>query len=70
MEPILDTKGKKIKVKLTGIDGNAFSILGACNEAMKAAGVSKEIRTAFYNEATSGDYDNLLQTAMRYFEVK
>jgi hypothetical protein len=70
MEPILDKNGKQIKVKLLGADGNAFSILGLCDRAMKKAGIDNDIRDDFFTEATAGNYDALLQTAMKYFDVE
>ena len=58
-----------ITVRLTGRDGNAFSLLGAVSRALRSAGVpDKEVRE-FFKEATSGDYDHLLQTAMRWVTV-
>ncbi len=68
-EIIKDKNGNKIKVKLIGQDGNAFAILSRCNTAMALAGVPKEQRDAFYKEATSGDYNALLVTAIKYFDV-
>ena len=65
----METKYPEIKVKLTGEDGNAFSILGRVTRAMRHASVSKEERDAFHAEATSGDYDHLLATAMRWVDV-
>tara|TARA_Y100001951_G_scaffold83931_1_gene73080 strand:- start:211 stop:411 length:201 start_codon:yes stop_codon:yes gene_type:complete len=65
----METKYPEIKVKLTGEDGNAFSILGRVTRAMRNASVSKEERDAFHAEATSGDYDHLLATAMRWVDV-
>lgn len=59
-----------IKVQLTNEDGNAFSILGRVRKAMKKAGVSKEEIDEFTKEATSGDYDNLLYTAMKWVDVQ
>jgi len=58
-----------IHVTLTGRDGNAFAVLGAVNAALKRAGIDKAERDAFFAEATAGDYDHLLQTAMRWVEV-
>jgi hypothetical protein len=58
------------KVKLVGEDGNAFAILGRVMKAMKSAGLSKEIQDAYFAEATSGDYDHLLQTTLRYVRTK
>lgn len=59
----------KVKVKLVGKDGNAFSILARCGEAARKKGVPKEEIDKFYNEAMSGDYDNLLRTCMKWFSV-
>lgn len=62
-------KHHDIKVALTGHDGNAFTVLGRCCQAAREAGLSENEIAAFMAEATSGDYDHLLQTAMRWFEV-
>lgn len=59
-----------ITVTLTGRDGNAFAVLGRCREAARDAGLSDEQIAAFMNEAMAGDYDHLLQTAMRWFEIR
>jgi hypothetical protein len=58
------------KVILVGRDGNAFAILGACQRAARKANWTKDQIDAFMKQATSGDYDNLLGTAMRYFDVE
>ena len=55
-------------VQLTGEDGSAFSILGRVRHAIRESNHS-ELEDAFWHEATSGDYDHLLQTCMRYVEV-
>lgn len=57
------------EVNLIGKDGNAFSILGHCQRAARKAGVPPDEIGHFMAEATGGDYDNVLATAMRYFEV-
>lgn len=54
---------------LKGPEGNAFVLLGKADSALKSAGVSQEDRTHFHNQATSGDYDNLLETIMEWFTV-
>ena len=56
----------EVQVQLSGEDGNAFAILGRTAAALRAAGVPSEEIDAFFAEATSGDYDHLLQTAMRW----
>lgn len=64
-----DVKFPHIDVQLVGNDGNAFAILGAVSKAMRRAGVSKADIDAFTKEATSGDYDDLLGTCMKYVNV-
>ncbi len=59
----------KPKVKLVGEDGNAFSILGRVRKALKRAGLHEEAEQ-YMKEATSGDYDTLLQVTMKYVEVE
>lgn len=59
----------QVKVRLIGEDGNAFSILSKVKRALRDNGASREDIESFMTEATSGDYDNLLQTCMRWVEV-
>jgi hypothetical protein len=62
-------KFPQVKVKLSGTDGNAFFILGRVVAAAKKAKVPQDDIDAFEKDATSGDYDNLLATCMKYFDV-
>jgi hypothetical protein len=62
-------KFPNVKVQLVGEDGNAFAILGRVQKAMRRAGVDEADVKAYMAEATSGDYDHLLQTTMRTVEV-
>ena len=57
MEP---KKLKKVKMKLVGMDGNAFSILGRFSEAARKQGWPEEEIVGVRKEAMGGDYDNLL----------
>lgn len=67
----MEVKYPEVKtVKLIGEDGNAFAILGRVVKAMKSAGLSKEIQDAYFAEATSGDYDHLLQTTLKWVKTK
>jgi len=59
-----------ISVTFTGADGNAFALLGLCRRAARQANLPQEEIDAFYAEATSGDYDHLIQTCMRWFTVE
>ena len=59
-----------VTVTLIGEDGNAFSILGKVQKALRRGGASAEEVTEFVDEATSGDYDHVLQTVMSWVEVE
>ena len=60
-----------IEVQLTGKDSNGFMILGNCREELMRSDVAnkKEVWDVIHAEATSGNYDHLLQTAMKWFNV-
>jgi len=59
-----------IQVQLTGQDGNAFAILGRTTGALRRAGLPQEEIDDYVAEATSGDYDHLLQTTMRWIQCE
>jgi len=63
------TKYPEIEVELTGQDGNAFAIMGAVQKALRKAEVPKEQIDEYLKESMSGDYDNLLRTAMAWVSV-
>jgi len=69
MKKINETQESKPILKLTGQDGNAFSILGKARLVARKAGWDKERISEFMEKAMSGDYDHLLQTCMKYFDV-
>lgn len=58
-----------VEVELVGTDGNAFAVLGKVSKALTRAGYGDEVE-AFTAEATAGDYDDLLATAMRWVDVR
>ena len=58
-----------VHVQLTGTDGNAFAIMGTVTRELRRAGVSAEEIEQYHEESMSGDYDNLLVTAMRWVDV-
>ncbi len=62
----MKVKYPHIEVQLSGEDGNALFIIGRVRKAMRRAKLDRAEVEAFTAEATSGDYDNVLQTAMRY----
>ena len=58
-----------IDVQLVGSDGNAFALIAKVRQALRRNKVSTEQISEFTEEATSGDYDNLLCTCMRWVNV-
>lgn len=60
--------GDKPKLRLVGEDGNAYAILGRAHRAARRAGMPEEEWKAILAEATSGDYDHLLQTMLKHFD--
>ena len=61
---------EKPTVKLTGNDGNAFAVMGQVQRALKKAGYPKEEVEKYLEESMSGDYNNLLQVAMKWVNVR
>ena len=60
---------KENKPKVVLSDGNAFAIIGEMKSAAKKANWSREKILEMSSEAMSGDYDNVLRTAGKYFDV-
>lgn len=58
----------KVSLTLEGRDGNAFALLGAFQRQARLERWDKDEISAVITEATSGDYDHLLQTLIRYTE--
>ena len=58
-----------VDVQLTGGDGNAFAIMGSVQKALRRAGVDAAEIARYQEESMAGDYDELLQTAMRWVNV-
>ena len=70
MENEVKLKQTGIHVKLIGMDGNAFAILGHVCEALRRGGCSGEFVAAFRKEATRSDYNHLLAVCMETVEVE
>lgn len=66
----MKSRYEHITVKLSDEDGNAFSIMGRVRKAMRRAGLNNDQINEYLEEATAGDYDNLLQTTMKYVNVE
>lgn len=59
-----------IVVQLSGEDGNAFAILGRCQSAAKQEKLDPNLIAQFREEATRGDYGQLLATCQAWFTVQ
>lgn len=59
----------KPPLKLIGEDGNAFVILCKAKRAGRKANWTEGRIATFRSEAMSSDYDKLLRTCMKYFDV-
>ena len=64
-----DDDDERPPVKIIGQDGNAFAIIGACQRAARRARWDKAKIDKIIEEMTSGDYNKVLCTAMKYFNV-
>lgn len=53
---------KYVELRLVGLDGNAFSLLGAFQRAARRQGWSKEDIQKVIEEAKASNYDHLLLT--------
>ncbi len=54
---------------LIGVDGHALNIVGIGAKALKEAGADSEYINQYKKEALSGDYENVIQTTMKYCDV-
>lgn len=59
---------KKINLKLVGLDGNAFALMGAFRHQARKEGWSEEEVHSVLDEAMTGDYNHLLRTLMEHCE--
>ena len=59
---------KKVTLELIGIDGNAYSIMGAFQRQARKENWTPEEINEVLTEAKSGDYDHLLQTIIAHTE--
>lgn len=54
----------KVKMELVGLDGNAFSLMGAFQKNARRQGWTKEEIKSVIDDCMSGDYDHLIYTLM------
>ena len=58
-----------LTVNLVGEDGNGFAVLGVVRRALQRAGYH-DLAGQYIEDATKGDYDNLLRVTMDYVNVE
>lgn len=58
------------KVKLTGLDGNIFILLGAAAKALERAGLREQAKALYRDvEANAHSYDEALAIIIRYVDA-
>lgn len=57
-----------MKYTLVGINGNAFSVMGHTAQALRNEGRG-DLVERMYEEATAGDYNNLLMVCSKYIDI-
>jgi hypothetical protein len=65
----MQVKYPNVKVQLSSQDGNAMSIIARVRKALRRADVPNDEVEQFSREAMSDDYDNVIQTAMKWVDV-
>lgn len=65
----MEVRYPDVEVQLIGASGNAGSIMGSVARALKSHGVPVEEIDEYRMESMSGDYNHLIQTAMRWVSV-
>ena len=66
MTNLLD--GKTVQMNLVGLDGNAFSLIGAFSSNARRQGWTKQEIDTVINECMLGDYDNLISVLVAHTE--
>lgn len=62
-------KYDNVTVNLAGQDGNAFAVMAKVSGALRKEGVPNDEVESYIQESMSGDYDNLIVTAMKWVNV-
>jgi hypothetical protein len=64
----MSTKKKKVRLRLVGLDGNAFSLMGAFRRQARREGWGDKEIDAVLDECRAGDYNHLLCTLSDHCE--
>jgi hypothetical protein len=65
-----DVKYPDVSVQLTGKDGNAFSIIGEVNRALRRAGYVEALEPFMAEATAAGSYDEFLRVVMKTVDVR
>lgn len=57
-----------MKYSLVGVDGNAYAVMGYTAKALRMEGLGN-LKDEMYKEATSGNYDHLIVTCLKYVDM-
>jgi hypothetical protein len=60
------SQDRKVYLQLVGLDGNAFSLMGAFQSAARRQGFDNDYIKSVIDECQEGDYDHLLRTLMSH----
>lgn len=64
-----DPKFPEVHVQLIGTSSHALAIVSRVQKALRKNGAPKDVLDTFFKEATSGNYDHVIQTAMAWVTV-
>lgn len=62
----MEVIGKKVKLKLQGLNGNAFNLMAAFRQQARIEKWTDAEIDQVLTECKSGDYDHLLQTLIAH----
>ena len=61
---------KKPRVKLVGIDGNIFAVVGRCKQALEQAGLPDQAKEMTQRVFKATSYDEALGICQEYIEAE
>ena len=64
-----DPKFPEVHVQLIGTSSHALAIVSRVKKALKKNGAPSDVIDVFCDEALSGNYDHVIQTAMDWVTV-
>lgn len=65
----MKTTTKKVKLSLVGLNGNAYSLMGAFQRQARREGWLPEEIKSVLDQCMAGDYDHLLRVLLAHTET-